>query len=394
MRRCLARNRLSAATACAVALASVLVDSAAVAQGPPPASVRVDAVRMETVQEHRLVTGELRAVRRAKVATEEPSLVMDVPVQEGQRVRKGDVLARLDQRRLEIELREVQASQLAAESAVDERRAETQWRKRDLESLASLSAGGASNPKELYDAQWNSKIAEAKLAGAERLLAVMAARAELLQRRIADTTIAAPFDGVVVSKVAEVGQWLAEGDTVIELVSSGPIDAWLDVPQQYADAIFGKTPSISIAIEATGETLTTSQLRNVPLIDPKARTFSLIARLDNARDQLAPGMSLTAWVPTGDSGERLTIHKDAVLRNDAGTFIYVARSTAQDAPSVATPVEVQVLFAVKDRFVVRSPALAAGDLAVVEGNERLFPMAPVIPVPMQQAANTTTTGGG
>ena len=52
-------------------------------------AVTVDPVRLEPVREHRRVTGELRAVRRSKVAAQEPGLVIEFPVREGTR-REGD----------------------------------------------------------------------------------------------------------------------------------------------------------------------------------------------------------------------------------------------------------------------------------------------------------------
>jgi RND family efflux transporter MFP subunit len=355
---------------------------ASMAQGPPPASVRVDPAKLEMVQQRRMVTGELRAVRRALVATQEPGLVIEFAVEQGQLVRKGDVLARLDPKRLELELLDVQAQEQSAIAAVDERRAELEWRQRDLETYQTLSQRSASNPKELYDAQAQAAIARAKLAAAEREVAVMRARAQLLERRVRDTDILAPFDGIIVAKQVEIGEWLAEGDEIVEIISTGPIEAWVDVPQQYADAILGagQTPAVSITVDALGTNVDATSVRAVPLISSTARSFSLIAKLENAGGTLAPGMSVTGWVPTGQHSQELTISKNAVMRNEAGPFVYVARGGAPGAPASATPTPVQILFSDRDRFVVRAPAISSGDLLVVEGNERLFPMAPINPV--------------
>ena len=99
---------------------------------------------------------------------------------------------------------------------------------------------------------------------------------------------------------------------------------------------------------------------------------------------------MTAYVPTGESGERLTISRDAIMRGPTGAYVYVARQTQPQAPASAVPADVQVLFAAGERFVVQSSMLQAGDMLVVEGNERLFPMAPIIP----QAAGIGDKGLG
>jgi len=378
-----------------VAVAAILgtMPSRAWAQGgPPPASVRADPVRMETVQEHRMVTGELRAVRRARVATEEPSLVLEIPVAEGDLVKQGDVIARLDSQRLEIALVEVEAQEAVGNATIEERRADATWRQRDLENLTRLATGGAGNPKELYDAEAAVKIANARVMAAEKEVAAVRAGADLIRARIGDMAIVAPFDGVIVAKSTERGEWVAEGDPIVEMVSTGPIDVWMDVPQQYADAIFNRSATVQVLIDSSGERVETDQLRAIPQVNPQARTFSLIARLPNEKGLLAPGMSVTAMVPTGDVADRLTISRDAVLRGPTGAYVYVARQTSPDAPPGAMPADVEVLFGFRDRFVVKSMSLAPGDLLITEGNERLFPTAPVIPqvIPAADVAASKT----
>jgi RND family efflux transporter MFP subunit len=358
----------------------VAMNDRASAQGPPPAAVQVDAARTELVQEHRSVTGELRAARKARVAAQEPGIALEIVVEEGQPVTKGDVLARLDSKRLELDLREIEAQEQAALAAAEERRAESQWRQRDLETYLNLSKREASNPKELYDAEAQANIAKARLLAAERSIEATRARADLLRKRLDDMAIKAPFDGIVVAKHIEQGEWVEEGATIIDLVSTGAIDAWLDVPQKYADAIMGKQPQVTINVDATGAAIESSHVRAVPQVDSKARSFLVIVRIENPAGALASGMSVTGLIPTGEMREHLTLSKNALLRNDAGPYVYVARKTSPEGPASAVPTPVQILYAMNDRFVVQSPQIVAGDLVVVEGNERLFPMAPVTPI--------------
>jgi multidrug efflux system membrane fusion protein len=117
-------------------------------------------------------------------------------------------------------------------------------------------------------------------------------------------------------------------------------------------------------------------IRIVPFVDPTARTFNVYVRLVNDRRRLAAGMSISGWVPTGERRDYLTVPSDALLRNDVGFFVYVARSQP-NGPALATPAQVTLLFEVDGRVAVRSGSLAPGDIVVTEGNERLFPMMPV-----------------
>lgn len=360
--------------------------------GPPPSSVRVDAARMERVQEQRMVLGELRPVRLSSLAAEEPGQAVELAVVEGQQVKSGSVIARLDSKRLELELQQLEAEEAAAKAAAMERRSQMQWRQRDLETLRGLAEREAARAKEMYDAEFAATVAEAALLAAEQQVAVARARADLLRQRIKDMTITAPFDGAITARHIELGEWVAEGDPVVDLLSTQTMEAWLVVPQQFAASVMKPKVAVTIELEATGEQLTSTDTRSVPKVDEKSRMFALIARLDNSEGRLAPGMSIRGWVPTGQSADHLTISKNAILRNDIGPYVYVVRSSGGDAPPQAMPVNVNVLFSLMERVVIRSPAIAPGDLLVVEGNERLFPTAPVIPITGMSAGSAEAPG--
>ncbi len=364
-------------------LAAVMTGSA-LAQMGGPAVVTVDAVRLESVQQHRRVTGELRAVRRSSVATREAGLVIEVPVREGTRVKAGDVLARLDSGILQLELKRAEADEAAAAGIVDERNANLSWREREFELYKQSAERGASNVKELLDAEATATIARTRVMQAERLAGVAAARVELLKKRLADMTVTAPFDGVVLARRAELGEWVGEGDPLVELVSVGEVEAWLDIPQRYFADVAQRQIEITISIDSIQERAGADRLRIIPQVDPRSRSFTVVVRFDDHDGRLTPGMSLSAWVPTGGRSDAFTVSNDAVLRNDVGAYVYVARAGGPDTPALATPANVQVRFPVDDRIVVESTALQPGDLVVVEGNERLFPGAPVIP--QQRAA--------
>ncbi len=348
------------------------------AQGRPPTAVRVAAVEVRDIVEKRMVTGELVAVRRSRVASRESGLVLDLPVQEGQHVKRSDIIARLDTRRLELSKRELEADLAVNRATIAERAAECDEFNRDLELVRTSFERGAANPREIRDAESAVAVAEARLLQAERQTDVLAARIALVETRLADAVIRAPFDGVVVSTVIETGEWIGEGDPVVELLSTGSIEAWIKVPERHLRAVQN---AAEVQIEVAGradEMFTSTNLRIVPDIAPGTRSFHVVATLENSGDALAPGMSLRAWVPT-DSGElRVLVHRDAILRNDAGPFVFVAR-TMGDGPPQAVPQQVRVLFPVGQFMAVEAGVLQEGDLVVIEGNERLFPMAPISP---------------
>ncbi|MCZ6834236.1 MAG: efflux RND transporter periplasmic adaptor subunit [Planctomycetota bacterium] len=358
-----------------VLLAVIMQGKQAIAQ-MPPSSVRIDEVRLENVEERRRVTGDLRAIARSRVATSEGGLVLTLPVVEGQLVKKGDVLATIDSRRLNLMLLRVKADEEVAKATVAQRLVDVEVSQRDYDSILSLSQRQASNPKQLADAQSKLRIEEARRDQAQRQLEVNNALAELLETRLLDTSIMAPFDGVVVRKHTEIGEWIGEGDVVLELVAIGQYDAWLDIPQRLASAIIGQDIMIQVSVESHDCEFKPTKPRVIRLVDPTARTFNIVVRLTDEDNTLAPGMAVIGWAPTGKHGEYLTIDKDGLMLNPEGYFVYIVREMPERG-LVVMPASVQIEFDMGPRLAVSSGSIHVGDRIVVEGNERLYPTAPV-----------------
>lgn len=357
------------------------------ASAPPAVHVVVDAAREETLEAMREVVGELRAVKRSVLASQRAGLVVEVRVEASDSVADGDVLVRLDDSiaRLDVERASAEVDQRAA--VVDERNAALAKAQRDEQRLAELTRRAAASENELKDAQTTLAEAQARLAQARADLAAAAADLALARERLSDMVVKAPFAGAVVEKRIEVGQWAGEGQGVIDLVALDPIDAWLSAPQALAARLL-RDPSATIQVrdEASGELHESSELRVAPVADPLSRNVGVRVRLPNPDGALRPGMSVLGLLPEGRSEPALTVHKDAILRNDAGPFVYVVRG------GVAVPVRVQKLFAAGDRVAVRAEGLSDGALVIVEGNERLFPGQSVSPQPLDRPAARAEAG--
>jgi membrane fusion protein (multidrug efflux system) len=357
----------------------------------PPARVRVATVLEETIAPRRSVTAELRSPRIADVASVEPGIVSEVLVREGDSVVAGDVVARLTDVRLELDLAIARASLAAAEAEIGERGAEERQAIRDLALVEESRAALAANQRELLDAESRREVAAARLEAARRGGAVERARIALLEQRIRDLSIAAPFDGVVVDRFVEVGQWLPPGGAVARIVEIDRLEAWISVPQSVFDrtdrpASNGSTQEgpfdrggVSLRIDATGEILDLDAVRIVPEVSRRGRTFTAIGTIANPGRRLLPGMSATAYVPLGEPRPWLLVPKDAMVFRDGGASVWTIRPGREGEPA-AIPAPVEAAFPLGDRWAIRRGGVGAGEEVVVEGNERLMPMTPVAPI--------------
>lgn len=333
----------------------------------PPANVRLDAVVEEIVAQQREATGQIVTLRRSAVATQEAGLVIELDLEPGDAVEKDQVLARLDDARASLEVVRWEARIAADRALVEQRKAELARFERDLARIDELAARASAGQSELDRARTDVESQRAQLAEATATVRVSESELALARRRMEDMTIRAPFAGRVVSKQTEAGQWVSQGSSVVTIISLNELEARADIPERSVGALQRGGGTLEVFVPALGRRLVGELIEIVPEADSLSRLFPIRISVKDPEGLLRPGMSLTATVPTGESGPALTISEDAILRNQAGEFVYFdAGGTAQVAP-------ITRLFSTGSRIAVRSPALRAGSLLVVEGNERMFP---------------------
>ncbi len=360
---------------------------AAAQQGPPPANVVLGEAKMETAERLREVTGRLRTARRSLVATEEPGRVIAMDLNAGDAVAAGDVVARLDDQLAGLQVDRAKAVVQAREGELRERQAELERSRREVERFSALKMTAAASESELDDRRTSVLLSEARLAQAQADLAT--ARVELAEaeRALDQMTIRAPFDGRVVAKMTEVGQWVSQGSAIAEIVSLKELEGWLDVPEAYIGSV-SDSGSVRVRVVAMGEEFEASMLGVVPDADLLSRLFPVRVRLENTEERLRPGMSIVGLVPTGTSGQYLTVPKDAMLRDDAGEFLFFEQGP------VAMVARVRSLFGMGERVAVEAPMLRPGARVVVRGNERIFPGQPLNVLNRDEFPAAGGPGGG
>ena len=347
--------------------------------GRPPSTVIFQEAGEQEMVETIRVTGTLRAVRRAEVAAREPGAVESMTVDEGDAVREGAVLATIDGRRLETQLAEAEAGLIAARAELTQREAENDRARQDEEMMRKLWDQKAVAEREYLDSLRGAKVALARQNAADESIAAAEKRRDLLNVRTGDLSVKAPFDGRVVARHSELGEWLREGDPVVTLVSTGEVEAWLQLPERHVAALREAKPeSVELTVPGRSEPLRADKLSLVPDVDGRSRRFTLIVHIPDPDNALTPGSSVEATVPIGQSQSRLVVPSDAVMKSYAGSYVFTVVSTGE-GPPLATQVPVEILFERSGVAVIGPGALKPGDKVIVEGNERLFPNTPVAP---------------
>ncbi len=346
----------------------------------PPALVRLGPVQDVKRQAHWDVIGRLQAVRRAVVAAEQPGRIVQIEVDEGDPVTgQQTVLAKIDDVWVQLAAESAQARFHQAQASVAEAQAQLEQAQRDRQYLDELLEAGSAKPREVEDAHTTEQAAEARLSRAEADRLVAQADIDRTQAQLIRLNVLAPFDGKVIRKLTEVGQWVDQGDDVVEMISRGQIDAVVDVSETI---INGVTAGQQVQVQI--EPLDLVVRGHVVLVNPQgsdaAGTFRVRIRLDDMDGRLKPAMSVVVNIPLDRQMQVLTVPYDAVQQSTSGAVVWA------DDNGAALPIPVEVLFDDGDRLAIKQisdddPAaqqrLVVGMSVVIEGAERLFPGRPL-----------------
>lgn len=345
-------------------------------RGPQAQLVRVGTVQRASIVPVKTLVGDLIAVRRAMIATEVAGKLVALPVDEGSKVVAGKtLLARIDDTWTNLEANKI-ASQIA------EKKATLKFEQTDLKRFEDLLRKNAVSVSEVEQKRSLIEGLEASLAQLNVLLAEANERTSRLD-------IFAPFDGSVIAKQAEIGEYLPIGSPIAEIVSTGRIDARMMVPEKSLPLLeIGDAVDVivdGLAMELQGKVFSINAQGSVG-----SRTFPVRVALDDQDGRLLPGMGVSVFVPVMRESTELLVPRDAVLMKPDESTIWILQAGdttgvegSQRSKWIAQPIPVRVLSHTRDAYAIASvrevdqDRLHAGVQVVTEGLERLVPGAVV-----------------
>jgi len=380
-----------------------------------PARVVVAPVTERRIVATVELVGVLKPLMRSTVAAEVAGIVQDLPVREGDRVEKGQIICQLRDTTLELRLQQAKAlyerdrarlaeleagtrpTTLALRKAMlEEARALLDRWQYEKERIDRLREQGSANETEYRNttAQYVAavkRVAQAQAAYREALegprpeeiaqarhaLAAQQAAVELARDELEKTRIRAPFAGHVVRLATEVGEWVSQGGAVVELVRLDRVLARVDVPESAIPFVHAGD-RVRVWVDALGRALVGRVKHVIPDGDAAAHTFPVEVEVDNPRFGLKPGMVVRVTVPAGPPVRSLAVPKDAVVNRQGAAFVAIV----QPAPEGTMAMPVPVVLGGEDPpwVAVTSSSLRAGMQVAVAGHERLYGPQPVIVV--------------
>lgn len=326
--------------------------------------VSVDAVRLEPLSQTIAIIGRLVARQAGQVAAQVAGAVVDMKVEVGDRVKKGQVLAILDTASLAAQLSVVAGELLQARAQLEFDQSDLRLAELGLKRQEDLKLSGAFSKAQYED--WVQKVARANASVARREAVVSTRQASLRvsQINLAKASITAPYDGVVTQRMAEVGSYVRVGDPVVYLISDGTLEIEVDVP---STRVAGLEPGAKVAFELDNGKSFEARVRAVlPSENPLTRTRMVRFEPDFSRnrERLADAQSVIVQIPVGIQRDILSVHKDAIIKRGNESIVFVV--SGEKAQSRV----IKLGESAGSRIEVLS-GLKRGEQVVVRGNERL-----------------------
>jgi RND family efflux transporter MFP subunit len=328
---------------------------AAAADGGVPVPVEVLAAHAARVAPRTWIPGSIVSRADARVAGVVAGRI-DWVADVGQRVAAGAPLARLDDTMVRLRVADLEAQVARAQSQAD--LAAIQYQR-----FQSLAATQIYSPSQLDESRTQLDVAGHEVAR-------LTAQLKQAQFEAEQAEIRAPFAGVVTERFAQRGEYLQVGAAVVHLVSTTEVEARATAALALSEQVKqGQATSVRVGGDERAGTVRTA----VPVGDDRSRQFEL--RITLAKAAWPVGTAVEVSVPTGPERAAVMVPRDAIVIRQGRS--YVMRligpgSTGATAAGTVERHEVDVGTAVDDLVEIRS-GVAAGDLVVVRGAERLEP---------------------
>ncbi len=259
--------------------------------------------------------------------------VIAVPVSEGDRVKKGDILVRIDPADYQLAVKSAQASHRLAAS--------------NLERGRELFARGLIPRAELENIETGVETARAAMENAELMLS--------------RCTITAPMDGVIRRLDAKIGLLLNVGDPIGRFLQIDRVKAVVGIPESDVAAV-QDINEVEITVQALGNRVIIARKHLLSASpDNAARLYNLELTVDNGDGSLLPGMFIRADVVKKIAPEAISIPLYTVVTRNREKFVYVE----EEGVARKKPVELGIL---EDWRVEVTRGLAPGDRVIIEGH--------------------------
>jgi RND family efflux transporter MFP subunit len=323
-------------------------------------------------------SGYVTPKQRATVAAKVTGRVSELFIDEGMNVQKGQVLARIDSTDAQRQIDAAKADVIVAEAGITDLKVNRDAAQRNLNRLKEIYNKGLLSQQDLDNSQTAFDSFNARIETARKQIEAARARLKIYEQDLDNYTIRAPFDGIVVSKDAQIGEMVSPisaggGFTrtgIATIVDMNSLEIEVDINEAYiARVIVGQ--KVEATLDAYPEWKIPASVRTViPTADRQKATVKVRITFDKLDPKILPDMGIkVAFLEEkkqdAESGRpRLSLKSSAILNIDSHTYVYVYKSGVLEKREIKTAES-------KNDITEVLSGLSAGDQIVDNPSDRL-----------------------
>jgi len=295
-----------------------------------PMSVEIGAVKRADMAEHMTVVGNLIGEATVEAVPKVAGRVESISVRLGDRVRRGQTLAKIEDRELLEQVRQAQASFEVSAATIRQREADLRFAQTNLDRSKNLFERSLI-PKQTFDdaeARYQASAAQLDLAKAQH--SQSQARLDELKINLANTVITSPVNGFIGKRTLDPGAWVTPNSALLSVVDISQVRLVANIIEKDLRRISAGQRA-DVEVDAfPNETFRGRIARISPVLDPATRTAQIEVEIENAQFRLKPGMYARVNFTVEQRPNTLVIPANALVDVQGSRGVFQPSGTAND----------------------------------------------------------------
>jgi membrane fusion protein, multidrug efflux system len=270
-----------------------------VAQAAPPHAEVVAPAMEKTNDGVFIASGPIVVENQLDVVSLREGVVTEILVQPGDKVRAGQLLAKLDDRQISADVEAAAAKVRSIAANLQNWKAETKVLQVDLERARKLWEAEVIPKEELEHAQYKEEADEFEVQRESESLNNAREVLKSLELEKEKTRITGPFDGVIARRYVRAGQKVAVGERLFWVSAMGPLEVKFTLPERLLNKVHEGDQLAVTSADIPAQVECMAKVTQIsPVIDPSSGTIEVLGRVVGAAPQLKPGMMVTIRIDT------------------------------------------------------------------------------------------------
>jgi len=283
-------------------------------------------------------TGQLRPDEEVDLSFETSGKIVGINFTEGTRVKKGDLLAKINDRPLQAQLQKLMAQKKLSQ--------EKEFRQRSLLEKDAIS-------QESYD----QIVTE---------LQTIEADINLIKARISETELRAPFDGIIGVRYLSEGSYANPSTKIARLVKISPIKLDFSISERFANQVNIGYP-VTFTLEGTNQIYEASVYAVDPRLNEDTRTITIRALYPNKNEELKPGRFAPVTLQLSKIDNTISIPSEAITPEMDGEMVYVYRKGKALVSRVSTGLRTESMVQITEGLKFGDTLITTGVLQLRQG---------------------------